>query len=420
MTFKKFLVLLLALVTALSVLSACGGDGKETDSKANSAASEAISEEASEENSDTVSEEISETTSSEDSETVDNDGSQETSKEDATDPDDSNKDPNGSESTPEEDVNDETTAPAETTEVDSSVIVTDDVAIRIGGLKGPTTMGLIKLMQDFENGKSVCDYEFKVEAAADAITPLLIKGELDMVAIPANVASVLYNKTKGAVQVLGINTLGVLYIVQNGASIENVKNLKGRTIYATGKGTTPEYTLRYILTENGLDPDKDVTIVWKSEATEVVAAMKSGTASVAMLPQPYVTVAQTQIQSLNIVLNLNDEWEAICGKSMVTGVTVVRKEFAEAHPELIKAFLVEYKASTEYVVENPAEVAPLVEEKIGVKAAVAQTAIPYCNIKLVTGSEMKSMLSNYLEVLFNQNAQSIGGAMPSDDFYYEA
>lgn len=417
MTFKKFLVLILALVTALSVLSACGGDENETDSKANGEASAVISEDASEENSDTASEEISETTSNEASETVDDDGSQETSKEDATEPDDSDKDPNSSESTPEDDV---TTPPVEDPDVDSSVVITDDVAIRIGGLKGPTTMGLVKLMQDFENGNAVCDYEFKVEAAADAITPLLIKGELDMVAIPANVASVLYNKTKGAVQVLGINTLGVLYIVQNGASIENVKNLKGRTIYATGKGTTPEYTLRYILKENGLDPDKDVNIVWKSEATEVVAAMKSGTASVAMLPQPYVTVAQTQIQSLNIVLNLNDEWEAVSGKSMVTGVTVVRKEFAEAHPELIKAFLNEYKASTEYIVDNPAELAPMVEEKIGVKAAVAQTAIPYCNIKLVTGSEMKSMLSNYLKVLFEQNAQSIGGAMPADDFYYEA
>ena len=417
MTFKKFLVLILALVTALSVLSACGGDENETDSKANGEASAVISEDASEENSDTASEEISVTVSEEASETVDDDGSQETSKEDATEPDDSDKDPNGSESTPEDDV---TTPPVEDPDVDSSVVITDDVAIRIGGLKGPTTMGLVKLMQDFENGNAVCDYEFKVEAAADAITPLLIKGELDMVAIPANVASVLYNKTKGAVQVLGINTLGVLYIVQNGASIENVKNLKGRTIYATGKGTTPEYTLRYILKENGLDPDKDVNIVWKSEATEVVAAMKSGTASVAMLPQPYVTVAQTQIQSLNIVLNLNDEWEAVSGKSMVTGVTVVRKEFAEAHPELIKAFLNEYKASTEYIVDNPAELAPMVEEKIGVKAAVAQTAIPYCNIKLVTGSEMKSMLSNYLKVLFEQNAQSIGGAMPADDFYYEA
>ncbi len=319
----------------------------------------------------------------------------------------------------------ESSATEETSDIASNEtsenVLTDTTPIRIGGLKGPTTMGLVKLMEDYENGNTVCNYEFTVEAAADAITPLLIKGDLDVIAIPANVASVLYNKTKGAVQVLGTNTLGVLYVVERGASIESVADLKGKTIYATGKGTTPEYSLRFLLTQNGLDPAKDVNIVWKSEATEVVATLANTEGGVAMLPQPFVTVAQNQIQDLEIVINMNDEWNAVGdGSTMVTGVTIVRKAFAEEHPELIAAFLEEYKASTEYIVANPAEAAPLVEKRIGVKSGIATKAIPFCNIKLITGNEMKTMVSGYLSVLFEQNPQSVGDALPADDFYYEA
>ncbi len=297
----------------------------------------------------------------------------------------------------------------------------DKTVIRIGGLKGPTTMGLVKLMEDHSKGKTQCNYDFKVEATADVLTPLLIKGELDMVAIPANVASVLYNKTNGGVQVLAINTLGVLYIVERGSSITSVSELKGKTIYATGKGTTPEFSLRYILSKNGINPDKDVNIVWKTEAAEVVAQISKTEGAIAMLPQPYVTVAQSKVTDLKIALNLNDEWNtADDSTSMVTGVTIVRKEFAEAHPELISAFLAEYKSSTEYIVDNPAEAAPWVEAKIGVNAAVAEKAIPYCNINHITGADMKAKLGGYLGVLFEQNEQSVGGKLPADDFYYGA
>lgn len=298
--------------------------------------------------------------------------------------------------------------------------IKDSTVIRIGGLKGPTTMGLVKLMEDAANGNTDCNYAFTVEAAADAITPLLVKGELDVIAIPANVASVLYGKTNGAVQVLNINTLGVLYVVERGSSVKGVSDLKGKTIYATGKGTTPEYSLRYILSANNIDPDKDVTIEWKSEATEVVAHLKTNEGAIAMLPQPFVTVAQTQVADLGIALNLNDEWNKTATEStMVTGVTIVRKAFAKEHPELIKAFLAEYKASTEYIVSNPEEASAWVEAKIGVKAPIAQKAIPYCNINFISGAEMKNKLEGYLSVLFEQNTASVGGAMPNADFYYE-
>lgn len=296
-----------------------------------------------------------------------------------------------------------------------------DKTVRIGGLKGPTSMGLVKLMRDNADGKSELNYEFTVEATADMVTPLLIKGELDMAAVPANLASVLYNNTEGKIKVLAINTLGVLYIVEKNSSVSSLGDLRGKTVYATGKGSTPEYNLRYLLSQAGLDPDKDVTIEWKSEPSEVVALLKQSDSGVAMLPQPYVTVAQTQISELNVAINLNDEWDKLNnGSMMVTGVLVASAEFVDNNKDYVDAFLKEYKASTEYINANPAEASVWVEDKIGVKAAVAEKAVPFCNITFISGAEMKEALSGYLNILFEQNEKSVGGAMPADGFYYGA
>lgn len=316
----------------------------------------------------------------------------------------------------ESSVADESSKDASTEETSSF-----DKTVRIGGLKGPTSMGLVKLMQDNADGKSELNYAFTVEATADMITPLLVKGELDMAAVPANLASVLYNNTQGKVKVLAINTLGVLYIVEKNSSVSTLGDLKGKTIYATGKGSTPEYNLRYLLTQAGVDPDKDVTIEWKSEPSEVVALLKQSDSGVAMLPQPYVTVAQTQISELKVAINLNEEWDKLNnGSMMVTGVLVASAEFVDNNKDYVDAFLSEYKASTEYINANPAEASVWVEEKIGVKAAVAEKAVPFCNITFISGAEMKEALSGYLNVLFEQNEKSVGGTMPADGFYYGA
>ena len=291
--------------------------------------------------------------------------------------------------------------------------------IRIGGLTGPTSIGMVKIMSDAEAGEADNDYEFTIAGSADELTPLLIRGELDMAAVPANLASVLYNNTDGAVQILAVNTLGVLYIVETGDGVGSLADLKGNTIYATGKGSTPEYTLRYLLEQNGINPDSDVTIEWKSEPTEVVALLKGGADGVAMLPQPYVTAAQNQVEGLRIAVDLNDEWEkADTGSKLLTGTMVVRKEFAEAHPEAISAFLAEYKESIDYVNANVAEAAPLVEKYGIATAAIAEKAIPYCNITYMAGDEMKAAMETYLGVLFDKNPTSVGGALPDDGFYY--
>ena len=303
----------------------------------------------------------------------------------------------------------------------SSAAAVAPTDIRIAGLKGPTSMGMVKLMDDAANGKAANNYTFTIAGSADEVTPKLTQGELDIAAVPANLAAVLYNNTKGAVQLLAVNTLGVIYIVEKGETVQSLADLKGKTIYATGKGSTPEYALKYILAQNGIDADKDVTIEWKTEPTEVVQMLAQTDGAIAMLPQPFVTVAQTQVQGLRVAIDLNKSWNDLNNGSMfLTGVLVVRTEFAKEHPDQIAAFLKEYQASTEWVNANPADAATLIEKAGIVKAAIAEKALPFCNITYLAGSEMKSATAGYLKVLFDQNPKSVGGTLPGDDFYYGA
>ncbi len=295
----------------------------------------------------------------------------------------------------------------------------ETAAIRLGGLKGPTTMGMVKLLSDAETGATANEYTFQLAAAADELTPLLVKGQLDIAAVPANLASVLYNKTEGEIQLLAVNTLGVLYILEKGGeTIQSVADLKGKTIYATGKGTTPEYCLTWLLAQSGLTLGADVQVEWKSEATEVVAAMAQADAAVAMLPQPFVTVATGKQEGLRVALDLTAEWDALAdGSGMVTGVLVVRRSFAQQNPGAVKTFLQEYAASTTYANQQPAGAAALIEQYGIVKADVAQKALPHCNIVCLTGDEMADRTAAYLQVLYQQNPASVGGALPAKDFY---
>lgn len=310
----------------------------------------------------------------------------------------------------------------------------DPVTVRVAALKGPTAMGMVKLMSDSdaaaESGEETTGntYDFTLAASADEVSPKLMQGELDIACVPANLASVLYNRTDGGIFTLAVNTLGVLYIVENGNSVQSMADLAGRTIAASGKGSTPEYALRYLLSENGIDPDTGVTIDWKSEHSECVAALASGAATIAMLPQPFVTVAQTQLPDLRVALDLTEAWDALDnGSALLTGVVVARADFVEEHPAAVEEFLTSYAESVEWVNANTAEAAELIGGYDIVDAAVAEKALPYCNIVCITGSEMKDMLSGYLQVLFDAAPASVGqdaetgeGGLPGDDFYYGA
>lgn len=298
----------------------------------------------------------------------------------------------------------------------------EKATIRLATLKGPTTMGLVKLLSDAEAGTLGYNVENEIYGSADEITGLLVSGEIDAAAVPANLASILYNKTEGKIRVTAINTLGVLYIVENGETISSVADLKGKTVYSTGKGTTPEYALRSILLWNGIDPDTDLTIEYKSESTEIAALLTAEDSSaIALLPQPYVTTVLMGNEKIRIALDLTEEWRKASGNELVTGVLVVRNNFIDANAEVFGSFLSDYKASTEYVNANIDEAAALIEGYgIVAKAAVAKKALPYCNITFISGDAMQNTLSKYLETLYEQNPAAVGGTLPDEQFYYKA
>ena len=301
---------------------------------------------------------------------------------------------------------------------------TEPVEVNVTALKGPTAMGMVSLMDDVDNGKVDSEnYKFTIAASIDEVTPAISQGETDIAAVPANVASVLYNKLEGGVQVLAVNTLGVLYIVENGDTVQSAADLKGKTIYASGKGSTPEYALNYVLEQNGLVPGTDVTIEWKSEHSECVSALAQDPEGIAMLPQPFVTTAQAKNPNLKVALDLTEEWDKVMENeetksSLLTGVVVVRKEFAEENPEAVEDFMDRYADSVKYVNDNVEEAAKLVGNYDIVTEDVAVKAIPECNIVCITGEDMKEQLSGYLAVLKDANPESIGGELPGDDFYY--
>ena len=299
-------------------------------------------------------------------------------------------------------------------------------SVTVMALKGPTAMGMVSFMNEVDQGEITEEnYEFQIAASPDEVSPAIVQGTVDIAAVPANLASVLYQKTDGGVQVLSINTLGVLYLVGNGDTIQDISELKGKTIYASGKGATPEYALNYILKENGLIPGEDVQIEWKSEHTECVAALTEHPDEIALLPQPFVTTAQSKNSSLQVVLDLTDEWDKIQEKnngngSLVTGVTIVRTEFAQEHPEVLKDFMEHYEESVSFVNSNTEEAARLIGGYDIVPEEIAKKALPECNIVCIDGNEMKEKLSGYLAVLDQENPQAVGGALPADEFYYDA
>lgn len=312
-----------------------------------------------------------------------------------------------------------------------SEISTDNVVnapklkIRFATLKGPTGIGAVELMKANQDGTSYHQYDFQVLNAPDAAVAAMTSGQADVAAVPINLASSLYKATNGNIQVLAVNTLGVLYIMENGDSIQSFADLKGKTIGATGKGATPQYVLEYLLKANGIDPEKDVTIEYKSEHAELATLLASGKIDIAMLPEPNVTSVKMQNKDLRVALNLTEEWETVAKKegktdsSLVQGVIIAKKDFVEANKDAVAAFLNEYKKSIDYVNGNVDDAAQLVETfEIIPKAAIAKNAIPNCNITFIEGERMKSLVQDNLTVLFNANPKAVGGALPNEDFYF--
>lgn len=296
----------------------------------------------------------------------------------------------------------------------------EKTTIKIAALKGPTGLGMLKLMSDNDAKTAAENYEFTIVGAPDEIVSKISKGEVDVAAVPTNLAATLYNKTEGKVQMAAVNTLGVLSILTKGEDISSIKDLKGKTIYSSGQGSTPEYALNYILSQNGLEVGKDVKVEYKAEHAELAALVVSGKAKIAVLPEPFVTQVTAKDKDVKIALNITDEWNKVAGgKSVLTmGCLIVRKDFVEQHKEAFDAFLKEYKESTDYTNTKVEEAAALSEKYDIMPAAVAKKAIPNCNIVYMDGDEMKAKIPDFLNVLFTANQKSVGGKLPGDDFYY--
>ncbi len=299
----------------------------------------------------------------------------------------------------------------------------EPVTVRVGSLKGPTSIGLVAFMDKTAQDDSglANTYEFTISAAADEIVPKVISGDLDVALVPANVASVLYNKTEGGAVALDVNTLGVLNVVTGDASVTSFGDLAGRTVYLTGKGTTPEYVMGYLLEKAGFADT--VALEFKSEAAEVVSALAADASAIGILPEPYKTAALAKNEALSSPVSLSDVWDdyATDGSRLVTGVTVVRSEFLQENPEAVEEFLTGQAQSVEDVNADPQTWSQSVVDHGIIEAApVAQKAIPGCNLVCLTGAEMKSALSGYLGVLADYDASSVGGKLPGDDFYHNA
>ena len=313
----------------------------------------------------------------------------------------------------------ETTAPVETTPAPTETTSTERETVNLAMLSGPTGVGAAKLLHDNAAGETALDYNVTIASdPANEVVPKLNSGELDIAALSTNLAATLYQKTDGGIKLIALNTLGVLYILENGDTIHSIADLAGKTIYATGQGSNPEYVLNYLLEQNGLIPGEDVTIEWKA-SEELAALMASGEAQVCMLPVPAATAVQMKNEDVRAVLDLTQVWNDTVGaeSQLTMGCVAVRTAFLEEHPEAVEAFLEEYAASIDYVKNNPEEAAPMVAE-FGITAneQIALKAIPDCNLVCITGGEIQSSIQSYYEMLYAADPTSIGGAMPDDAF----
>ena len=290
-------------------------------------------------------------------------------------------------------------------------------------LSGPTGIGAMNLWAAADAGETANTYHITMPGANDEVVAALSNGQADIAAVATNLAATLYNKTDGGVTVLAVNTLGVLSLLGNGGEAASIADLAGRTIYAPGQGANPEYILRYVLRGNGLDPDRDVTLRFVGEGSELLTVWQTDPEAVILAPQPVATSILMQNENAQTLFDMTEEWDKVSGgeSTLMMGCVIVRNAFLQEHPDAVTLFLQEYAASIEKAQSDAAGTAALCEQYgLIPKAALAEKARPYCGLTFVTGAEMKAGLSGYLQVMFDADPRSVGGAMPDDGFYYGA
>lgn len=292
--------------------------------------------------------------------------------------------------------------------------------IRVYALKGPTGMGMSKMIADAGAHDSASLYQFTIASSPDEVKAEIIKGAYDIAAVPTNLAAVLYNKTEGELLVGAVNTLGVLYILENGNTIQSLSDLNGKTLYATGQASTPEYILNYILEANHID----CKVEYLAEHAELASQMAAGSVTLGMLPVPNSTTVLANNKDVRIALNLTEEWEKAAkanqdDSALYQGCVVIRREFAEKYPTAVENFLRDYKESVDFVNTDTENAAQLIADcGIIPSAGVAKKALPDANIVFISGEDMKSGLNGFYEVLFKFNPAAVGGKIPDENFYY--
>lgn len=293
----------------------------------------------------------------------------------------------------------------------------EPVDVVIGGLKGPSSMGMIKVIDEASISENY-NTSFIIEGAPDALTGKLINGEVQIAALPTNLASVLYNRTEGKIQFLALDMLGVIHIVGT-ENISSLEDLEGKTLHISGKGSTPEYAVKYMLEQKGLS-DK-VELKFYPDHTSLAQTVIAGDTSIAVLPQPFVTQVTMKNTDVKLLVDLNEAWNEIAGNNSTFAMSclVINKEFAENNKEYVKEFLKQFEASVNWVNENPAEAGTLIEKHgILANAKLAELAVPNCNLVYQSAQESKNVVDGYLKVLYNFNPSAVGGKMPDEGFYY--
>jgi len=292
--------------------------------------------------------------------------------------------------------------------------------VKVAGMTGPTMMGLVKVMDDSQNGLTDNDYEFSTFTTADMFIGDLITGKYDIASIPAIMAAKLNIKTNGNIRVVAINTLGVLYVVSKGVEIDSISDLKGKTVYTSGASSMQEYTLQYLFAQSGLDYKNDVDLVFKTDNSEIIPILKNSESCIAVLPEPFISKVISSLDGVSIQLSLSDEWQRLSGGDiMITSVVVTRKDFADSHPDIIKSFLKDAKNSVEFVNGNYASASELIGEYGIFDSAAAQKALPNCNIVYITGDAMRQNLKSYFNALYNLDNNIFGGIITEEILFYE-
>ena len=297
----------------------------------------------------------------------------------------------------------------------------EDVTLRVAALRGPTGVGMVKMLEEKPSlGKNVI-IDYQVAETPDIVTARILSKEIDIAALPTNIAANLYNKGAGY-KLLAINTWGNLYLISNEIEIVSWEDFKGKTINSIGLGATPDLVFRSLLIANGLDPDKDVTMDYSMAQVELAGALSAGRVALAVLPEPLVTTTLTKNASLKIMMSLEDEWKKIHGDNIAIaqGCLVVREDFAKKHPEVVASFLKEYQDSIAWVNNNLEQAGALVEKhNLGMPAAVAVQAIPRSNVRYMAALDARSQLEAYFNVLLDLAPQAVGGKLPDEGFYYK-